>query len=138
MSRVRAYCHQYDTRVLRYIEPQKCLSRENEITNTKVDKKLRLEANSLTIKESKSAPDENISAAYHVVQCLRRRGLAYEFGNLVSFTAHEKYVNKLMRHLSVEPPPGFQAATLSQILRADREVFVWCSANCKDTRPDAA
>lgn len=130
-------CHQFDTRVLRYIEPQKCTSRENEITNSKVDKKLRLDATSLRVKESKTSPDENISTAFHVSQCLRRRGLAYEFGNLISYTAHEKYVNKLMRHLSIEPPPGFAAVNLSQILRADREVFVYCSINCKDIRPGA-
>lgn len=131
-------CHQYDTRVLRYIEAAKCLSRENEITNSKVDKKLRLDATSLTIKETKTSPDENTSTAFHVMQCLRRRGLAYEFANLISYTAHERYINRLMRHLSIDAPPGFQSVGLTQIMRADREVFVFCSTNCKDIRPNPA
>lgn len=100
-------CHQFDCRTLRYIEPSKCGSRENEITNAKVDKKLKLDAASLTIKESKTCPDENTSAAFHVAQCFKRRGLAYEFAQLISYTSHERYIDKLMRRLTLEPPPGF-------------------------------
>ena len=33
-------CHQFDARVLRYLEPARCTSREHEILARKVDKKL--------------------------------------------------------------------------------------------------
>lgn len=131
-------CCQHSTRVLRYIEPSKCTSRELEITQSKVDKKLKIDSNTLTVKESKTSPDENISAAFHVQQCLRRRAIAYEFAGLISYNSRERYVNRLMRHLSIEPPPHFQQVSLTQILRADRDVFVYCSQNVQDIRANAA
>lgn len=53
----------------------------------------------------------------------------------MSFSVHQKYNEKLLRRLTQEPPPGFQSATMAQILRADREVFTYMSQNCDDIRP---
>ena len=131
-------CHQHDTRVLKYLEPARCASRELEITHSKVDKRLKLDNNTLAIKESKTTPDENVSTAFHVLQCFKRRAIAYEFAGLISFDSHERCINKLMKHLSIDPPPHYQAVSLTQVLRADREVFVYCSQNCQDIRADAA
>ena len=97
--------HQFETRVLKYLEPARCTSRENEITSGRTDKKLKLDAGSLSIKESKSVPDEAVSTTYNLAACLRRRGIAYDFANLINFRSHELYVEKLLRHLSLEPPP---------------------------------
>lgn len=113
-------CHQYETRTLKYIEPVKCTSRELEVTSGKADKKLKLDAGTLTVKESKQVPDETVWTTYHLAQCLRRRGLAYDFANLVTFNVHEQYVDQLLRHLSVDPPPNYQAPTLQQIIRTGR------------------
>lgn len=44
-------CHQFETRTLKYIEPAKCTSRELEVSSGKEDKKLKLDAHSLTVKE---------------------------------------------------------------------------------------
>ena len=129
--------HQFETRVLKYIEPSRCTSRENEITSGRTDKKLKLDAGSLSIKESKTIPDESVSTTYNVATCLRRHGIAYDFANLISFRAHELYVERLLRHLSLEPPPAFQAVTLAQVLRADKEVFTFLAHNVSDIRPDA-
>ena len=57
--------HQFETRVLKYLEPARCTSRENEITSGRTDKKLKLDAGSLSIKESKSVPDETVSTTYN-------------------------------------------------------------------------
>ena len=128
-------CFQYESRVLRYVEPARCTSRESEVTSGKTSKSLKLDANTLTIREQKSIPDETVSTTFHLAQCLRRRGLAYDFAGLISFQAHEKYVEKLLRHLSIEAPPGFHSTTLNQILKADREVFTFLSQNVEDIRP---
>ena len=128
-------CNQFETRVLRYVEPSRCTSRETEVTTGKSDKKLKLDTNTLTIKESKSVPDESISTTFHLAQCLKRRGLAYDFAGLISFDAHERYVEKLLRHLSIDAPPGYHPTTLSQVLRADREVFAFMAQNVHDIRP---
>ena len=44
--------HQFKTRILRYIEPSKCYSSEAELTNAKSEKKLKVDANTLAIKEN--------------------------------------------------------------------------------------
>lgn len=137
-SLVDECCFQYEMRTLRYIEAAKCTSRENEVQSGKTDKKLRLDANTLSLKESKQIPDESVSATHHLASCLRRRGIAYDFANLINFQSHDRYVEKLLRHLSIEPPPGFQATALSQVLRADREVFAYLSQNADDIRPQGA
>lgn len=129
-------CQQYELRTLRYIEPTKCTSRETEVMHSKTSKKLKLEASSLQVTETKSVPDECVSTTYNLSLCLLRRGLAYEFSGLISFEKHQAYCDKPLRHLSIEPPPGFQGTSLTQILRADREVFNHLSQNCADIRPD--
>ena len=116
-------CSQFESRALRYVEPHRCTSRELEITSGRSDKKLKLDAGTLSVKESRSMPDEAISTTFHLAQCLRRRALAYEFANLLSFRVHELYTEKLLKHLSTEPPNGYQATTMAQVLRADKEVF---------------
>lgn len=130
-------CAQFESRTLKYIEPARCTSRENEITAGKSDKKLRVDAGSLSIKETKSVPDEAISTTFHLSMCLRRRFLAYEFSNLIAFRAHELYVERLMKHLTSEPPVGFQSTTIAQVMRADREVFSFLSHRVPDIRPGA-
>ena len=53
---------QYKHRLIRYIEPAKCNSREAEVMVGKPDRKLRIEANSLSVKESKNVPDEDVGS----------------------------------------------------------------------------
>lgn len=131
-------CHQYESRTLRYIEPGKCNSREAEVLTGRTEKKLKFEAATLSIKETKNTPDEDTSTMYNLHQCLKRRAVAYEFANLISFVASERYIAKLMKRLSTEPPPMYQATTLTQVLRADREVFLHMTQNVTDIRPNAA
>jgi hypothetical protein len=55
---------QFENRLIRYIEPAKCNSRESEVMAGKSDRKLRIEANSLSVKESKNTPEEDVRTAY--------------------------------------------------------------------------
>eukprot|EP00435_Cladocopium_sp_Y103_P070966 s60_g36.t1 len=130
-------CHQNESRVLRYIEPAKCNSRESEVSVGRTDRKLRIESNTLSVKEAKSTPDEDVSTSFKLQQCLRRRAIAYEFASLISFSAHEKYIDKLLRRLHTEPPPNYQATSMAQILRADREVWVYMSQTVEDIKQQA-
>ena len=129
--------HQFDSRVLRYVEPAKCNSRELEVSVGKSDKKLRIESSTLSIKESKHTPDEDTSTAYKLLNCMKRRAIAYEFAGLISYEVHERYIDKMMRRLNAEPPPNYQQTSIAQILKADREVWVVMSQTVSDIRPDA-
>jgi hypothetical protein len=56
---------------------------------------------------------------------------------LISFETHEPYIDKLFRRLNTEPPANYQARTMSQLLRADRQVWAFLSQNVSDIRPGA-
>ena len=131
-------CHQYETQQLRHIEASKCTSKENEVSVGRVEKRVKLDGNTLQIKETKATPDENISTTYQLSQCLQRRGIAYEFAGLISYESHQQYCERLLRHLSMEPPTMYNATTLQQVLRADRQVFTYMAQNSRSIRADAA
>ena len=126
--------HQYETRTLRYVEPAKANSREAEIAHGRSERKLRIETNTLAVKESKQTPEEDVGTAYKLHQCLRRRAVAYEFGNLISFREHEKYIDRLMRRLDTTPPPGYHTTTLAQVLQADRAVWIYMAQHGGEIR----
>ena len=134
MALVDECVFQYDSRTLRYVEPSKCGSRETEVLSSRKDKQLKVEVTTLSIKETRNVPDEDVSSAYKLYLCLRRRAVAYAMSELFTFNTMEQYVDLLMKKLSVEAPPGFQQTTIGQLLRADREVFVRLSQSVKDIR----
>ena len=108
---------QYESKILKYVEPARCVSREAELLSVKTDKKLQLNQNSvLTVKESSKIPDADTNSAFALLQCFKRRGIAYEFAQLISYTEHERYTDALF--------------LMTQLLRADRQVF---SLPCKSS-----
>ena len=136
MALVDECVFQYESRTLRYVEPSKCGSRETEIMLSRKDKQLKVDAtaSTLSLKETKHVPDEDVSSAYKLYLCFRRRAVAYAMSELFTFNTMEQYVDLLMKKLNVEPPPGYQATTIGQVLRADREVFVRLAQTVKDIR----
>ena len=74
-------------------------------------------------------PDESISTTFHLAICLRNKGLACEFSNIV-------HVERVLKH-PTEPPIGFQATTLAQSHEAHSEIFNYLAHNVKDIRPGA-
>ena len=47
------------------------------------------------------------------------------FADLISWECHERYLQQLTGHLRSEPPPNYMRPTLPQILKADRQVFLY-------------
>jgi hypothetical protein len=89
----------------------------------------------LSIREAKTTPEEDVPTAYKLLQCLKRRAIACEFAGLVSYATHEKYIEKLLRRLNAEPPPNYMHTSITQILKADREVSIYMAQNVPDIRP---
>ena len=113
-----------DKNQLKYLPPERCVSRVHELTNLKApDRMLDIEANKIIIKDK----DEKIEAPAHtslqVLEALKRRGIALEFGDCMGFLEHDKYVQALFAHLHREPPPGYQRCTVSQLVNADKEAW---------------
>ncbi|MCV6575195.1 MAG: hypothetical protein OIF58_05620 [Cohaesibacter sp.] len=130
--------HQYENRAIKHIPPEKAISREFEIMNAKVGKQLVIEGGGVVIRDSTSIPDSTVNSSLAVQQAFVRRALAYEFADLISFEASQRYLDALFRHLAREPPPGYRATTLAQVLSADKAVFGKLAELGTNVRKDAA
>ena len=110
---------------LKYVAPCKCTSRLHEVSlSTAPSRLLELDANKLVLKDKTEVPDAQVSTPLQLLEAFRRRGLAYQFADICSFVEHERYVGKLMKHLSKPILEGTPRCTVAQILEADRLVHV--------------
>ena len=117
--------NQHQANQLQYIKPEKCTSRMHEITTGRPStKELQLEANKLVVREHVEVSEMTIHNSLLLQEAFKRRGLAYVFSNSVSHAAYERYLQTLFMHTSREPPPGCQRCSLSQLVQADRMVFI--------------
>lgn len=102
----------YDQNVLRFISLEKCYSRLTELSFTnKPQSKLSklLEVESSKVREKESDFEASIESSYQALEAFKRRGLALDFVNVMSFTCHDKYVQLLFAHLNGEPLAGCNA-----------------------------
>ena len=109
-----------------YINPNKCLSRQQELMGSKPKREIQLDATktSLVVKEQSQGAEINISSDLALYQALQRRTLALDLAGLVSYNVMRKWIDRLFALYSQSPAPGFQKVTQAQLLRADRQAFV--------------
>ena len=130
---------QWETRCLRYIGPEKCHSREDEVQNIKpVSTSLSVEGGKIKVTEDAGVEDRDIEGSLQVLNALRRRGVAYAFARLISWDKHEAYVSSLFKYLMKPAQPGYRKVSLRQILRADKLAFSNMSEAGEDIRADAS
>ncbi|CAE7763100.1 unnamed protein product [Symbiodinium sp. CCMP2592] len=130
---------QWESRCLKYIGPEKCHSREDEVQNVKpLTTSLSLEGGKLKVTEAAGMDDRDIEGSLQVLNALRRRGVAYAFARLISWERHEAYVSSLFRYLTKPAQPGYRKVSLRQILRADKLAFSKLSEAGEDIRADAS
>ena len=113
---------------IRYIEWAKCTSRTQEVNNVKEDGGMKIWKTDSS-GNIKAAPQEpaitaNLATELDVHNALRRRGVAYEVAQAMSFEVHERVINFLFFELKKEPMEGFAAVSLQQLAAADRELHV--------------
>ncbi|CAE7192582.1 unnamed protein product, partial [Symbiodinium sp. CCMP2592] len=130
---------QWESRCLKYIGPEKCHSREDEVQNIKpLTTSLSLEGGKLKVTETAGMDDRDIEGSLQVLNALRRRGVAYAFARLISWEKHEAYIASLFRYLTKPAQPGYRKVSLRQILRADKLAFSKLSEAGEDIRADAS
>ena len=127
---------QYESRQLKYLGPDKCTSREREVSMSKNARQVEIDADKLVVKEKADTPDCNTTGEMETFEALRRRGVGYAFVDLMSWEVHERYLMMLFGHARRSPPQGYQKTTLQQILRADRAVFTKMIQDCVPLRRD--
>ena len=130
--------HQHETKTIKYLPPEKCYSREHEIKFAKPAKTLQVEGGTIAFKENATIPGETVFTSLQFQQALTRRAVAYDFAELVSFDVSRKYCDLLLKHLTREPPPGYTATTLAQLIKADQQVWAKMSEAGSDIRRNAA
>ena len=113
---------------LRYIEWSKCTTRTQEVNNLKEDQFLKVwkPDSSGVIKAVDRGLDmrASISTDLEVHNALRRRGVAYDVAQAMTFDKHEMLINLFFNEMQRDPLDGFQRVTLEQVAAADREVHV--------------
>ena len=124
----------YDQNVLRFIPLEKCYSRLTELsfTNKPQSKLLEVESSKVVIRDKDAEFESNVQSSYQALEALKRRGLALDFANVMSFTSHDKYVQLLFAHLNREPPSGYNRCSVSQLLAADKAA--WCHFDRKERK----
>lgn len=125
----------YDQNVLRFIPLEKCYSRLTELsfTNKPQSKQLEVESSKVVIRDKDAEFESNVQSSYQALEAFKRRGLALDFANVMSFTSHDKYVQLLFAHLNREPPSGYNRCSVSQLLAADKAA--WCTLIEKNVKP---
>ena len=118
-----AVAQQWESKQLAYLSPEKCTSREWEITMSKTSKQLSIDSDKLLVKSEQSVPDQHVGTEMQVFEALRRRGIALAFTDSLSWEVHERYLQRIFQHMRNESPEGYAETSLKQVLRADREVF---------------
>ena len=113
---------------LRYIEWSKCTTRAQEVNNLKETQALKVwKPDSSGVVKAVDKDSEIravVTTDLEVRNALRRRGVAYDVAQAMSFTKHEELINLFFNEMQREPLEGFQRVTLEQIAAADREVHV--------------
>ena len=116
--------HQEATGQLKYLPPEKCVSRMHEVTFTKSPhKQISLDQHRLIVQDETDELTVPAPSALQAMEALKRRGIAYVFAQAVSWAEYDRYVTRLFAHLHREAPPGFGRVSVSQIVDADRKVF---------------
>ena len=130
--------HQHETKTIKYLPPERCYSREHEIKFAKPAKTLQVEGGTIAFKENATIPSESIYTSLQFQQAMTRRAIAYDFAELISFDVSRRYSDMLLRHLTREPPPGYHATTLAQLIKADQHVWAKMSEAGSEIRRNAA
>ena len=100
-----------------YINPNRCLSRQQELMGSKPEKEIQLDATrtSLVVKEQQSHSEINISTDLTLYQALQRRTLAMDLTGLASYQVMRKWIDRLLSLYAQAPAPGFQKVTQAQL-----------------------
>ena len=122
-----AVAQQWEAKQLAYLSPEKCTSREWEITMSKTSKQLSIDSDKLLVKSEQSVPDQQVSTEMQVYEALRRRGIALAFTDSLTWEVHERYLQRLFQHMRNDAPEG---CNRSSVLT---EMFfcIWCKGMCR-------
>ena len=112
------------TNEIKYLAPERCVSRMHEVTHQKSPaKQVEIDSDKLVVREKNEVPDEAAHSALQVKEAMERRGIGLVFADLVTYTSYSKYITSLFAHMHRDPPTRYTRTSVSQIVAADRAVW---------------
>jgi hypothetical protein len=124
-----------ETNTIMWIPPSKCSKRDAEIQNNLREKPavLSLEQQMVKLAATEDHITVDTSTDLQLQWALQRRGLAFDQCTLLSHDVHETWVQQLLGQLTRDAPTGFARVTVTQIIRADRELFTLMAQEIQGT-----
>jgi len=110
---------------MKYIPWESCTARSLEITGQKKDTTWTADSNGFLRCESADPenPAADTASDYNLDLAFKRRGLAMDMADLMSWPVHEKLRQDLMSAMTRPQPPGYQKISKQQLKRADEVAF---------------
>ena len=122
-----------DEEVVRYVDPQSCVSREQEVKGSKKETIIRADTSGQLRSVTKDQlPSADISTEYRLRLALQRRSLALDQLNLLPYHESEAYHSYIYDLLMRSVPSSYRPITVSQIMEADKHVWARMSEYCRD------
>ena len=115
-----------DSGELKYIAPNKCLTRQQEIAGAKPEKLIKLDEHKSGLVVKDAAPEQEVSVTSDLAlfQALCRRALAMDLVNIASYDTVMRWTNRMFTLYTQPSAPGFNKVSQAQLLRADRQSFL--------------
>jgi hypothetical protein len=111
---------------LRYLKWEEYTRRNQEFRGIKKEEMWKEDPNTGVLKRIHQNSEVYIDLSGDKLQmrfALQRRGLAMELANILSFSVHERLINRYFLEMSREQIPGYGKVSVDQIRLADKEVF---------------
>eukprot|EP00438_Fugacium_kawagutii_P023794 Skav228141 [mRNA] locus=scaffold2683:55686:56831:+ [translate_table: standard] len=122
---VDVYCGIYDANRLRFVPWEKYTSKEAEIDReNRAEHMFAIDSNGkLKVENKQAEATADTSTEIMLQYALQRRGLSMDQANLLDYTKHQAWVDRLIRARLQLPPPGYNKPTFRQLLEADKKLF---------------
>lgn len=129
----------FETGNIVWIHPSKCKKRESEIKYSMKEPKqiLKVEQQVVRVDQEIESADAEHGTELKLMWCLQRRGFALDITNVVTWSIHEKWVDTLFRAYSSESSAATRPVSLTQLIKADCELWMLLAREFQSVRPNA-
>ena len=117
----------YEENRISYLELNRCTSKEQEVLNTSIkdDKHVSIDsAGTVKVRDKDSKLEADVSTDLMVRMALMRRGLALDQCNILEYSLHDQWVEKVFDVRTETPIDGYGHISLQQVIQADRKLFL--------------
>ena len=120
------FSNMLDSGELKYVAPNRCLTRQLELTGAKPEKQVKLDdmKSGLVIRDAQPEHTIPLSTDLSLYQAMTRRALAMDLVGLATYSTIMKWNSRMFNMMSQSGAPGFTAPGQTQLLRADRQSFL--------------